>query len=66
LRVLQVKDMTPAHIAGILPGDTIVGLDHIPVAAPDELSQLIHSFAHQTKSIQLYRLGRQIELYVDL
>ena len=66
LRVLRVKQMTPAHIAGILPGDTIVGIDHIPIEGPEELSQLVFSFAYQTKSIQIYRLGRLIELYVDL
>ncbi len=66
LRVLKVKDMTPAHIAGILPGDTIVGIDHLPVEGPEELSQLVIAFSAQSKSIQIYRLGRMIELYVDL
>jgi membrane-associated protease RseP (regulator of RpoE activity) len=66
LRVLRVKQMTPAELAGILPGDTIVGLDNLPIEGPGELSQLIFSFAQQTKSIQIYRLGRLIELYVDL
>jgi hypothetical protein len=66
LRVLEVRKMTPAHVAGILPGDTIVALDHIPVEGPEGLSQLVRAFTSQTKSVQIYRLGRLIELYVDL
>jgi len=66
LRVLRVHQMTPAHLAGILPGDTIISLDHVPVEDPEGLAQLVHSFANQTKSVQIYRLGRLIDLYVDL
>ncbi len=66
LRVLKVKQMTPAHISGILPGDTIVSIDHIPVEDAEKLARLVQAFSYQTKSVQIYRLGRSIELYVDL
>jgi hypothetical protein len=66
LRVLKVKQMTPAHIAGILPGDTIVSIEHIPVQNTEKLSRLVQAFSYQTKSVQIYRMGRSIELYVDL
>ncbi len=66
LRVLSVKQLTPAHIAGILAGDTIVALDNIPVEAPGGLAHLVQSFSYQTKSVQVYRQGRLIELYVNL
>ena len=46
---------TPASIAGLLPGDTIVGFDGVAVTSWDQLTDLIRGSAGQTVQIDYVR-----------
>jgi membrane-associated protease RseP (regulator of RpoE activity) len=50
---------TPASIAGLLPGDTIVGFNGTPVTSWDQLTGLIGAAAGQTVQIDYVRDGQQ-------
>jgi hypothetical protein len=66
LRILEVEEMSPALSAGIRTGDIIVGLDHIPVTDAGDLTRLVQAFAFQTKTLQIYREGRLVEIPIGL
>jgi hypothetical protein len=66
LQILKVEEMSPAQSAGIIPGDIIVGLDHIPVENAESLARLVQDNAFQTKNLQVYRQGHLIELSIGL
>jgi len=51
---------TPASIAGLLPGDTIVGFDGVPVTSWDQLTDLIRASAGQTVQLDYVRDGQQV------
>jgi membrane-associated protease RseP (regulator of RpoE activity) len=57
---------TPAAIAGLLPGDTIVGFDGTPVASWTQLTELIRSSAGMTVQLDYLRDGQQVTKAVTI
>ncbi|MGS0684153.1 M50 family metallopeptidase [Nakamurella sp. GG22] len=57
---------TPAALAGLLPGDTIVGFNGTPVTSWGQLTDLIRASAGQTVQLQYVRNGQQVTAAVPI
>lgn len=58
--VNEVFKNDPADVAGILPGDIIVGIEGVPVETPKQLSRLIARFGPgETVNVDVIRNGRR-------
>jgi S1-C subfamily serine protease len=65
LRVESVEPQGPAHLAGIKPGDVIVGIDEKTVAGIDDLQKLLdESRIGKRTAITLIRRTQRLELAV--
>lgn len=57
----------PASVAGILPGDLILGIDKTPVGAPGDVVDKLRAYPSGTVvTIVVQRAGRWIALSVTL
>ena len=67
IRVRAVAEGSPAHLAGILPGDVILIMGKDDVRSVESFSKdLLPKYAGQTITIQLDRNGTDIEKVVHL
>ena len=57
---------TPAALAGLLPGDTIVGFNGAAVTGWDQLTELIRGAAGQTVQLEYIRDGQQVTVAVPI
>ncbi|WP_374954973.1 PDZ domain-containing protein [Paraburkholderia sp. BL21I4N1] len=63
---VRVEQSTgPAALAGILPGDIVLQVNHVPVSDPAQLRQRI-SGARNTVALLVMRDGQQMFVPLDL
>jgi S1-C subfamily serine protease len=62
--VLAVEEGSPAERAGVLFGDTIIGLDGHAISGPRELTALLRDRAGAALTVELVRAGEVIECSV--
>ena len=64
--VASLEDGGPAAAAGVLVGDTIVELDGVAIAGPDELRTTLGDRPGQAVKVVVLRAGARVELSVTL
>ena len=66
--VSDVGAGTPAHRAGVIPGDIIVSLDSKPTAAVNDVLRLLRQDlqAGQTVDLEVFRNGATVHLEIEL
>lgn len=66
-RVSQVVANSPADIAGILPGDTIISIDEQGLYTPEDMSAALNSLTEKSElHLSLFREGEQTPLSVTI
>ena len=62
----SVKPNSPAADIGLIPGDEIVSIDHIPVESADKLIAFIHDHPNQSFQLSIKRKQNILNLSVSL
>jgi S1-C subfamily serine protease len=64
--VASIEDGGPAATAGVLVGDTLLELDWVAVADPDELREVLGDRPGKPVKLVVSRAGQRVELQVTL
>ncbi len=59
--ILAVSDQSPAHLAGLEPGDTIIASGDAAISSVDALDQLLGA-GEEELSVTILRQGERLEL----